>query len=106
MKGILKKSISSALAFFIVMGTLFLGKADIKTYADDSRSVTSPYWGDLNGDGYIVVPYKEDEENPNSVMEIGYITKKNSVMSKIGVKYLEEIDGALSQIDKSVIYEE
>lgn len=32
------------------MGTLFLGKADIKTYADDSRSFTSPYWGDLNGD--------------------------------------------------------
>ena len=63
-------------------------------------------WGDLNGDGYIVVPYKEDEENPNSIMEIGYITKKNSVMSKIGVKYLEEIDKALSQIDKSVIYEE
>ena len=53
MKGILKKSISSALAFLIVMGTLFLGKADIKTYADDSRSVTSPYWGDLNGDFII-----------------------------------------------------
>ena len=33
--------------------------------------------GDLNGDGYIVVPFREDEENPNSLMEIGYITKKN-----------------------------
>lgn len=63
-------------------------------------------WGDLNGEGYIVVPYKEDEENPNSIMEIGYITKKNSVMSKIGEQYLEEIDIALSQIDRSVIYEE
>ena len=52
------------------------------------------------------MPYREDEENPNSIMEIGYITKKNSVMSKIGVQYLEEIDKALSQIDKSVIYEE
>ncbi|MBO5617044.1 MAG: LysR family transcriptional regulator [Pseudobutyrivibrio sp.] len=63
-------------------------------------------WGDYNGDGYIVVPYREDEENPNSIMEIGYITKKNAVMSKIGQKYLEEIDVALAQIDKSVIYEE
>ena len=63
-------------------------------------------WGDYNGDGYIVVPYRGDEENPNSIMEIGYITKKNSVMSKIGVKYLEEIDKALAQIDKSVIYED
>ncbi len=63
-------------------------------------------WGDLNSDGYVVVPFKGDEENPNSVMEIGYITKKNSVMSKIGEQYLEEIDIALSQIDKSVIYEE
>ena len=62
--------------------------------------------GDYNGDGYIVVPYRGDEENPNSIMEIGYITKKNSVMSKIGVKYLEEIDKALAQIDKSVIYED
>ena len=63
-------------------------------------------WGDYNGDGYIVVPYREDEENPNSIMEIGYITKKNAVMSKIGIQYLEEIDAALAQIDKSVIYEE
>ena len=63
-------------------------------------------WGDYNGDGYIVVPYREDEENPNSIMEIGYITKKNAIMSKIGQKYLEEIDVALAQIDKSVIYEE
>ncbi len=42
----------------------------------------------------------------NSVMEIGYITKKNAVMSKIGEQYLEEIEKALDQIDKSVIYEE
>ena len=62
-------------------------------------------WGDLNGDGYIVVPYRGDEENPNSVMEIGYVTKKNSVMSKMGEQFIEEIHKALEQIDKSVIYE-
>ena len=63
-------------------------------------------WGDLNGDGYKVVPYKEDEENPNSIMEIGYITKKNSIMSKMGEEYLEEMNLALEQIDKSVLYED
>ena len=61
-------------------------------------------WGDLNGEGYIVVPYKEDEENPNSIMEIGYITKKNSVMSKMGEEFLEEMNIALDKIDKSVIF--
>ncbi len=63
-------------------------------------------WGDLNGDGYIVVPFRGDAENPNSVMDIGYITKKNTVMSKMGKEFLEEVDKALDQIDKSVIYEE
>ena len=63
-------------------------------------------WGDLNGDGYVVVPYRGDEENPNSVMDIGYITKKNTVMSKMGEQYLEEIEKGLEQIDKSVIFED
>ncbi|MBR3516098.1 MAG: LysR family transcriptional regulator [Lachnospiraceae bacterium] len=47
--------------------------------------------GDLNGDGYVVVPFHEDEENPNSIMEIGYITKKNSILSKMGEEYIEEL---------------
>ena len=63
-------------------------------------------WGDLNGSGYVVVPFRGDEENPNYVMDIGYVTKKNAVMSKIGKVFLEEVDKALEQIDKSVIYQE
>ena len=39
---------------------------------------------DFNGDGYIVVPFREDEENPNSLMELGYITKKNNILSRMG----------------------
>ena len=62
-------------------------------------------WGDLNGTGYTVVPFIGDEDNPNSVMDIGYIVKKNAVMSKIGTEFLEEVDKALDQIDKSVVYE-
>ena len=46
---------------------------------------------ELNGDDYIAVPYKEDKENPNSYMEIGYLTKKNSVLSKVGERYIEEL---------------
>jgi DNA-binding transcriptional LysR family regulator len=63
-------------------------------------------YGDYNGDGYIVVPFRGDEENPNSIMDIGYITKKNAVMSKTGEQYLEEVFKSLEQIDKSVIYQE
>ncbi|MBQ8955918.1 MAG: LysR family transcriptional regulator [Lachnospiraceae bacterium] len=46
---------------------------------------------DQNGSDYIVVPYREDEENPNSIMEIGYITKKNSVPGELGERYIEEL---------------
>ena len=46
---------------------------------------------DLNGDGYVTVPFREDEENPNSIMEIGYITKKNSVLSKMGEEFIDEL---------------
>lgn len=46
---------------------------------------------DLNGDGYVVVPFREDEEHPNSIMEIGYITKKNSVLSTMGEQYIEQL---------------
>ena len=63
-------------------------------------------YGDYNGDGYIVVPFRGDEENPNSIMDFGYVTNKNAIMSKLGHEYLEEIAKSLEQIDKSVIYQE
>ena len=47
--------------------------------------------GDLNGDGFVVVPFRDDEENQNSIMEIGYITKKNSVLSRMAEEYIEEL---------------
>ncbi|MBQ3664436.1 MAG: LysR family transcriptional regulator [Clostridia bacterium] len=46
---------------------------------------------ELNGSDYRAVPYQEDEENPNSVMDIGYITRKNSVLSSAGEKYVQEL---------------
>ena len=46
---------------------------------------------ELNGSDFRAVPYKDDAENPNSVMEIGYITRKNLVPSQMGKVYIEAI---------------
>ncbi len=46
---------------------------------------------ELNGSDYLAVPYEADEENPNSVMEIGYITRKSSLLSQIGERYVAEL---------------
>lgn len=44
---------------------------------------------ELNGSEFIAVPFRDDEQNPNSTMEIGYIVRKNTVRSKVGELYLE-----------------
>ena len=46
---------------------------------------------ELNGSDFRAVPYKDDAENPNSVMEIGYIIRKNLVLSQMGRVYIEAI---------------
>ena len=47
---------------------------------------------ELNGDDYIAIPYEADEENPNSRMEIGYLTRKNSLLSNVGERYVRELE--------------
>lgn len=51
---------------------------------------------ELNGGDYAAVPYEEDEDHPNSVMHIGYITKANSVLSPMGERYIEALKKYLS----------
>ena len=46
---------------------------------------------ELNGDDYRAVPFRDDAIDESGVMEIGYIVRRNSVMSKTGEKYLEEM---------------
>ena len=46
---------------------------------------------ELNGSDYVAIPYAEDESNPNSVMEIGYIIKEDTIPSAIGKRYIEEL---------------
>lgn len=52
---------------------------------------------ELNGSDYVVVPFEADEENCNSIMEIGYITKKHSILSEIGEIYINEVKKYLSR---------
>ena len=46
---------------------------------------------ELNGNDFVAVPFRDDAQNPNSVMEIGYIVKKNTVRSKMGEMYIEKL---------------
>ena len=47
---------------------------------------------DLNGDDYVVVPYEANVENPNSRMEIGWISRKHTILSDIGKAYVETME--------------
>lgn len=44
---------------------------------------------ELNGDDYRAVPYSGND--PGGIMEIGYITRKNQIMSSIGNLYIEKM---------------
>ena len=46
---------------------------------------------ELNGSDYVAIPFLGDDEHPNSVMEIGYVTKKNMALSKMGKLYIQEL---------------
>lgn len=46
---------------------------------------------ELNGSDFIAVPYQPDDEHPSSKMKIGYITKKNIHLSRVGKQYVEEL---------------
>ena len=45
---------------------------------------------ELNGNDYVAVPYKAEEED--DTMEIGYIIKKNHILSQMGALYIKEIE--------------
>lgn len=47
---------------------------------------------ELNGDDFMVVPFsgadQEANSEANSVMEIGYVTRENTILSQMGEKYI------------------
>ena len=53
---------------------------------------------ELNGNDYVAVPFDSDSVNENSVMEIGYITKENAILSSIGNLYIEKIKSYLDSL--------
>jgi DNA-binding transcriptional LysR family regulator len=46
---------------------------------------------ELNGSDFIAVPYEADVNNPNSIMEVGYVVRANAVLSPLAERYIEEI---------------
>ena len=51
---------------------------------------------ELNGSDYVAVPFEADDENSGSVMEIGYIIKKNMTLSQMGELYIAEMEKYLN----------
>ena len=47
---------------------------------------------ELNGTDYIAVPLDEEENSAGNNMEIGYIVKKDILLSSMGELYIREID--------------
>ena len=54
---------------------------------------------ELNGGDYIAIPYVSDADNPAGAMEIGYVTRKNSILSPAGLRYIEEMKKYLAACD-------
>ena len=52
---------------------------------------------ELNGTDYLAVPYREDKDNQNAKMEIGYILQKNTQLDEIGQTFLREMEQYLQK---------
>lgn len=52
---------------------------------------------ELNGSDYTAVPFETGEDTSSGKMEIGYIVKKNIVLSSMGELYVKEIKKYLNQ---------
>ena len=46
---------------------------------------------EMNGSDYIAGPYEADDNNPNSIMRIGYITRRNAILTPAGTQYIAEL---------------
>lgn len=51
---------------------------------------SSIYSEKLSGDQFLVIPFK-DADNIQSTMTIGYITKKNNILSSMGRQFIDEV---------------
>lgn len=56
---------------------------------------------ELNGSDYIAVPFEHEDSETADRMVIGYITKKNMPLSRMGELYIAEIKQYLNQYNRS-----
>lgn len=54
---------------------------------------------ELNGYDYIAVPFEAEDNSGGDVMEIGYIIKKNQILSDMGSMYIRETKKYLQSIN-------
>ena len=53
---------------------------------------------ELNGDFFVAVPFETEEDVIGKSMEIGYIVKKNMILSKVATLYIDEIKKYLADL--------
>lgn len=58
---------------------------------------------ELNGTDYIAVPLEEEDDSAGNNMEIGYIVKKDVLLSSMGELYIREIDRYLKDTVKETL---
>ena len=51
---------------------------------------------ELNGSDFTAVLFAPDDNHPGETMKVGYITKKNLLLSKVGRMYIEELKNTLN----------
>ena len=56
---------------------------------------------ELNGSDYIAVPFEADDSAIGKRMEIGYITKKNMILSGMVQRYVQELDRYLKEYQET-----
>lgn len=56
---------------------------------------------ELNGDDYMAIPFDAGSDAVGSNMEIGYIVKKNMILSNVGRLYTQELDRYLKESGKT-----
>ena len=54
---------------------------------------------ELNGSDYIAIPFEPDDDSAGSRMEIGYIVRKNMILSRMAELYIDELDQYLNSRD-------
>ena len=58
---------------------------------------------ELNGTDFIAVPLEEEDDSACNNMEIGYIVKKDVLLSSMGELYIREIDRYLKDTVKETL---